>query len=444
MTLRWTLDQVATATGGSFHGDGGLTIAAVGTDSRAVEPGSLFVAIRGDHFDGHRFAPAAIAAGAVAVVVERGTVADDVRPRVEVEDTGTALRDLGAHRRAQLTMPVVAVTGSTGKTSTKDLLAASIPGAAASPRSFNNEVGVPLSVLATDEDAAALVLEVGSRGRGHISWLMPAVSPDVAVITNLGVVHLETFGTVEALADAKWELVEGLGEGGTAVLPVDQPRLRRHHRGGTVTFGGSGADVAVDRLRLDDLGRARFTLATHSGSAEVALGVAGAHQATNAAAAVAAGMAIGVDLATLAAGLETARGSPGRMEIHQGRFTVVNDAYNANPDSVRAALRTVAVMPGRHIAVLGKMAELGPIEAEEHRRVGAEARQLGYAAVVVVGEDPGLAEGAGDLAVVVADQGAAAIIVTGIVAPGDVVLVKASRTVGLDRLAVLLAKAATI
>jgi len=132
------------------------------------------------------------------------------------------------------------------------------------------------------------------------------------------------------------------------------------------------------------------------------------------------------------------------MEIHQGRFTVVNDAYNANPDSVRAALRTVAVMPGRHIAVLGKMAELGPIEAEEHRRVGAEARQLGYAAVVVVGEDPGLAEGAGDLAVVVADQDAAAITVTGIVAPGDVVLVKASRAVGLDRLAVLLAKAATI
>ncbi|MBA2337328.1 MAG: UDP-N-acetylmuramoyl-tripeptide--D-alanyl-D-alanine ligase [Acidimicrobiia bacterium] len=439
--LQWTLDEVAAATGGTVHGDGALTVTSVSTDSRAVAPGSLFVARRGEHFDGHLFVAAAVAAGAAAAVVD-GDAAVDLVPRIEVSDTAVALRDLGAYRRRQLTMPVVAVTGSTGKTSTKDLLAAAIPGAAASPRSYNNEVGVPLSVLGADDGATALVLEVGSRGRGHIAWLMPALEPDVAVITNIGVAHLETFATVPALVEAKWELVQGLGAGGTAVLPADDPRLRMSHGASTVTFGGPGADVAVERLRLDGVGRPRFQLRTPSGSVEIALALSGAHQATNAAAATAAGLAIGTDLATLASGLEAAQPSPQRMEIHRGRFTVVNDAYNANPDSVRAALRTVAVMPGRHLAVLGMMAELGPIEAEEHRAMGAEARQLGYTAVVVVGDDPGIAEGAGDLAVVVPDQAAAAVAVTGMVAPGDVVLVKASRRVGLDRLAALLAKAA--
>ena len=448
MGLRWTLDQIAAATGGTVVGPADTTATGVSTDSRTITPGSLFVAIRGERFDGHGFAAHALAAGAAAVVVERaGDVADAV-PRVEVDDTTAALRDLAAHRRRALDMPVVAVTGSTGKTSTKDLIAAAVPGSSASLRSFNNEVGVPLTVLGADPGASALVLEVGSRGRGHIAWLMPAIRPDVAVVTNLGVVHLETFGTLEDLADAKWELVEGLGDGGTAVLPHDDERLRRSHRGSTMTFGGPGTgdgdgpDVTVDRLRLDDLGRPRFTLRTFAGSVDVALSVAGAHQATNAAAAAAAALAIGIDLGTVASGLERAKASPWRMEIHPGRFTVVNDAYNANPDSVRAALRTVAVMPGRHIAVLGRMAELGPIEAEEHRRMGAEARQLGYAAVIVVGPDPGIAAGAGDLAVAVADQSAAALAVTGMVAPGDVVLVKASRAVGLDRLAAVLVKAA--
>lgn len=440
--LQWTLDEVATAAGGTLYGDGALVVTSVSIDSRAVAPGALFVARRGERSDGHRFAAAALAAGAAAALVGSDAVAD-VMPRIEVSDTAAALRDLGAYRRRQLTMPVIAVTGSTGKTSTKDLLAAAIPGAAASPRSYNNEVGVPLSVLGADAEATALVLEVGSRGRGHIAWLMPAVMPDVAVITNIGVAHLETFTSVPVLVEAKWELVQGLGVDGTAVLPADEPRLRTPHHARTVTFGGAGADVAVARLRVDEVGRPRFQLRTPSGSVEIALALSGAHQATNAAAAAAAGLAIGTDLATLAGGLEGAQPSPQRMEIHRGRFTVVNDAYNANPDSVRAALRTVAVMPGRHLAVLGMMAELGPIEAEEHRAMGAEARQLGYTAVVVVGDDPGIAAGAGDLAVVVPDQAAAALAVTGMVAPGDVVLVKASRRVGLDRLAALLAKAAS-
>ncbi len=446
MTLGWSLRQVAEATGGTVHGDAdpeAPLVASVGVDSRAISPGQLFVAVAGERFDGHDFVEVAVASGAVAAVVRRGESWRAGLARVEVADSADALRDLAALRRSSLRVPVVAVTGSTGKTSTKDLLAVSLPGAHASPRSYNNEVGVPLTVLGTPDSARHLVLEVGSRGRGHITWLGAAVVPDVAVVTNLGVVHLETFGTTADLADAKFELVELLGPAGTAVVPADETRLRREHRGTTVTFGADpSADVAVAGLELDEMARPTFRLETPQGSATLTLPLPGAHQALNAAAAAAAGIALGVPLADLAAGMEAARPSPWRMEIHQGRFTVVNDAYNANPDSVLAALRAVATMPGRHIAVLGRMAELGPLEAEEHRRMGAEARRLGFATVVVVGDDPGIAEGAGDIAVPAADPAAARLMVTGSAGPGDVVLVKASRAVGLEELALALAEEA--
>jgi UDP-N-acetylmuramoyl-tripeptide--D-alanyl-D-alanine ligase len=284
------------------------------------------------------------------------------------------------------------------------------------------------------------VVEVGSRGVGHITWLMPAVRPDVAVVTNLGVAHLEFFGSAERLADAKWELVAALGEGGTAVVPYGDVRLQRPHAGRTVTFGrDAAADVTVSPPEIDEQGRPAFDLITAAGTRHLRMATAGAHQALNAAAAAAAGLALGVDLDTICAGLEQAVGSPWRMEIHQGRFTVVNDAYNANPDSVLAALETVASMPGRHVAVLGRMAELGPIEAEEHHRVGTVARRLGYAAVVTVGTDPGVAAGAGDVAHPTDDVDQAFDVVTGLIGPGDVVLVKASRAVGLEKLAERLA-----
>jgi UDP-N-acetylmuramoyl-tripeptide--D-alanyl-D-alanine ligase len=433
MTLSWTLGDVAAATGGRVVGEAASPVRGVTTDSRSVGAGLIFVALRGEHFDGHDFAVDAVDAGAVAAVVQPGLA---VTPRVEVDDTSAALRDLGAARRRELVCPVVAVTGSTGKTSTKDMLAATLPGSTASQRSYNNEIGVPLTVLGTPDDAPYLVLEVGSRGRGHIAWLAPAVRPDVAIITNLGVVHLETFGTEDVLADSKWELVEALGANGTAVLPVDEPRLLRSHRGGTMTFGAAPtADVFVSDVEIDEEARTRCVLHTPVGTVDVVLSMAGGHQALNAAAATAASLAVGVPLETVAEGLGAATGSAWRMEIHRGRITVVNDAYNANPDSVLAALRTVAELPGRHIAVLGKMAELGPVEAEEHRRMGAEARRLGYATLVAVGEDPGYAAGAGDIAVAVPDTDAARTLLDDSMRKGDVVLVKASRSVGLEQLA---------
>ncbi len=432
MSHRWTLASIADATRGVLVGEPSVVVDAIATDSRAILPGSLFVALRGEHFDGHDFAAPALAAGAAAVLVERG---HDATPRIEVEDTSLALRDLGAARRNEIAVPVVAITGSTGKTSTKDLLASALPNAAASEKSYNNEIGVPLTVLGAPDDMSYLVLEVGSRGHGHIAWLMPVVRPDVAIITNLGVVHLETFGSEEVLADAKWELVEGLSSSGTAVLPVEESRLHRSHAGATLTFGETpSADVHIADLRVDDLGRPRFSIHTPIGSETVRLAVAGAHQAQNAAAAVAAGIALGLPLATLLPGLERAAGSAWRMEIHRGRFTVVNDAYNANPDSVRAALRTVAALPGRHVAVLGKMAELGQVEAEEHRRMGAEAARLGYETVVTVGDDPGYADGGANV-MAVAGIDEALEMLRSLVNDGDVVLVKASRSVGLEVLA---------
>lgn len=431
--LNWTLAAVAAATGGVVDGEPTMPVRSVSTDSRNVEPDGLFVALRGVQHNGHDHAIDAVAEGAVAALVERGTHPSLV-PRVDVEDTSRALRDLAAHRRSELDLPVVAVTGSTGKTSTKDLLASAIPGAWASPRSYNNEVGVPLTVLSAPRSATALVIEVGSRGLGHIRWLMPAIRPSVGVITNLGLVHLESFGSRDAIADGKWELVEGLSVGGTAVLPDDEPRFRRAHPGPTLTFGSTPtASVRVTGVSTDDEGRPSFVLHTEGRLFPVSLRMSGSHNAINAAAALAASTAIGIALETAIDGMTTAVGSAWRMEIRKGRYTVVNDSYNANPTSMAAALETVAAMPGCSYAVLGEMAELGDATDAEHERIGRLATALGIDAVVTVGSDHGLAEAAGGDNV---ESPAEALDwVRERVRGNDVVLVKASRTVGLEELA---------
>lgn len=439
--LGWSLEEVVATVSGALIGEADLRISTVTTDSRSVDPDCLFVAIPGERHDGHDYAADALAAGAGAVLVASGRGAT-CEPRVEVDDPLVALRELGAKRRGELSMPVVAVTGSTGKTSTKDLLVAALPDSYGAPRSYNNEIGVPLTVLTVPPDAAYLVLEVGSRGAGHIAWLGSVVVPDVAVVTNLGVVHLETFGTTDILADAKFELVELLGDQGIAVLPADEPRLHRTHRGSEIRFGAGCGDVSVEDVVTDHAGRPSFVLRTPAGTREVSLRMAGAHQAVNAAAAAAAALAVGVDLDTIVSGISRAGGSAWRMEIHHGRFTVVNDAYNANPQSMESALRTVAAMPGRHLAVVGEMAELGSVRDEEHRRIGALARDLGYAAVVVVGPEHGLAHAAGDIAVPVATPDEALTAVRDLVETGDAILVKASRAVGLEGIALRLAEEA--
>ncbi len=432
--MKWNTRQIATVTGGVAVGDAEIT--SIATDTRSLEPGSLFVALRGDRFDGHDYLATALAAGAAAVLVDEPA---PIEPRVVVSDTLLALRSLAADYRSSLSgARAIGITGSTGKTSCKDLLASALGvGTWASPRSFNNEVGVPLTVLSAPPDTEVLVLEVGSRGVGHIRDLIDVMRPDIAVITSIGASHLATLGNVETVRLAKWELVEGLNPEGIAILPAEDGTLAEWASRDRVPVHsfGKGGDVRIEDLALDETARPSFVLEAGGERVKLKLSMAGVHQAANAAAAAAAGLALGRALPDLAAGLEMAHGSAWRMEVTRGAFTVVNDAYNANPDSMAAALQSVAAMPGRHLAVLGLMAELGDAAPAAHRTAGRLARELGYTAVVVVGEDPGIADGAGDIVHPVHDAAAARLLVSELVEDGDVVLVKASRAVGLESLA---------
>ena len=434
VSLGWSLGEIADALSGVLIGEASLSACAVTTDSRENIDGQLFVALVGETFNGHAFVRDALTRGAVAVVVERDS-GTDVAPRIEVESTGDALAALAKKRREELSIPVVAITGSTGKTSTKDLLAAGVEGSWASPRSFNNEIGVPLTILGTPPDATALIVEVGSRGRGHINWLAPIVRPDVAVITNLGVVHLETFGSPAGLADAKFELVEALDERGVAVLPYGEESLDRAGGHSVITFGGSGADVEVSGVVTDDHGTPTFDLEVGRFAERVSVPLAGEHQALNTAAAVAVATALDLDIDVFTSRLTTATGSAWRMEVHRSSYTVVNDAYNANPQSVESALRTVAEMSGRHIAVLGAMAELGYVCGHEHTRLGRLVSDLGFAEFMVVGPDHGYALGFEGVVRKATGIEEAVDTLADIIEPGDVVLVKASRSSSLERLA---------
>jgi UDP-N-acetylmuramoyl-tripeptide--D-alanyl-D-alanine ligase len=428
---------VATACDGVASGT--ATVTEVTIDSRQAGPGSLFVAITGEHQDGHDFLADAVERGAAAVLSETGRLPAGM-VGVEVDDTVTALRKLGEVRRTEITAPVVAVTGSSGKTTTKDLIAAVLGvGTHAAPRSFNNELGVPLTVLGSPDDASSVVLEVGSRGAGHIAALARVMRPDVAVITNIGRAHLEMFGSLDAVRAAKWELIECLGTDGVAVLPAADTRLVGDRIGAMVTFGEEQGDVMASDVEMDASGIAEFDLSHAAATVRVRMPMPGRHQPLNAAAAVAVAVALGRDFVQSGQRLCSAPISPWRMELScvqrdGGEIVVVNDSYNANPDSMAAALTTVAAMPGRHFAVLGKMHELGATEAAAHHEVGALAASLGFS-VIAVGEDPGIAGGAASAAVSVRDQEAAVEHLLRVVRPGDVVLVKGSRAAGLERIA---------
>jgi UDP-N-acetylmuramoyl-tripeptide--D-alanyl-D-alanine ligase len=457
-----TLAEVAEAVGGRLtRGDGTVT-GKVTVDSRAVAPGDLFVAVPGERVDGHDFLGAAAAAGAVAALSTRP---DDALPCVVVDEPVAALGRLAAAVHARLAaggLTTLGITGSSGKTSTKDLLGQVLATAGPTvspPGSYNNDIGLPLTVLDADEDTRFLVLEMGSRGRGHIARLCRVARPDVGVVLNVGSAHLGEFGSADGIAVAKGELVEALPAEGTAVLNADDPRvigMAPRTRARVVTTGvggrdGSTADVRAEDVVLDEAGRAGFTLVTGGVRAAVRLQVVGAHQVANALSAAGAALAAGMTPGDVAAALSAAvPRSRWRMEVtrRDDGVTVVNDAYNANPESMRAALAALAGLPARRrVAVLGAMAELGPGAAEEHERLGRAAVAAGVDLVVAVGPDAvGIADGAlaagarGDCdtdrgAVRVPDRAAARELLTEVLVPGDVVLVKASRSYGLEVLA---------
>jgi UDP-N-acetylmuramoyl-tripeptide--D-alanyl-D-alanine ligase len=442
------LGEIAGIVGGTVVGDSAVTVTAPAVlDGRQAEPGGLFVAFAGDRVDGHDHAGQAGRAGAVAVLGSRPTPL----PTVVVEDARAALQALAAHVVARLRggLTVVGLTGSQGKTSTKDLLAAVLASAAptiATVGSLNNELGVPLTMLRGDADTRFLVLEMGARHIGDIAALTGLVAPDIGVVLNVGQAHLGEFGSREAIATAKGELVRGLAPGAAAVLNADDPRViaMRSLTGGPVlTFGrAEHADVRVLDLVLDRLGRPSFTLRTATASARVALPLMGAHQALNASAAAAAAMTAGVPLDAAAAALATASLSKWRMEPRglACGATLLNDSYNANPDSTRAALDALAAVEGgRRIAVLGEMLELGDSGEAEHRAVGEYAAARADVVAVVGEAARAIAEGAGERAVQLADNDAAVDWLRDRVTAGDVVLVKASRGARLDEVAAALA-----
>lgn len=442
-----SLGEIAAIVNGTVKGDGALTVTAPAVlDGRQAEPGGIFVAFAGEHVDGHDYAGQAGRAGAVAVLGSRPTPL----PTVVVEDAQAALQALAAHVVALLRdgLTVVGLTGSQGKTSTKDLLAAVLSSAAptvATIGSLNNSLGVPLTMLRADAATRFLVLEMGARHIGDIAELTGLVAPDIAVVLNVGMAHLGEFGSRQAIAGTKAELVAGLAPGGAAVLNADDPRvlaMRSLTDGPVLTFGRTEhADVWVGDLTLDRLARPSFTLRTDDASASAALPLVGGHQALNASAAAAAGLLAGVPLDVAAAALATTSLSKWRMEPRElaGGATLLNDSYNANPDSARAALDALAAIEGgRRIAVLGEMRELGDGSRAEHRAVGEYAASRADL-VIAVGEaaEP-IARGAGERGMALTGNDAAVDWLRMHVAAGDVVLVKASRGARFDEVAAAL------
>jgi UDP-N-acetylmuramoyl-tripeptide--D-alanyl-D-alanine ligase len=450
-----SLSEVAELTGGALTGAAGARVTGkVTLDSRAVAPGDLFVAVVGERVDGHDFLGAAAAAGAVAALSTR---ADDALPTVVVDDPVLALGRLATGVHARLTagrLRTLGITGSSGKTSTKDLLGQVLATAGPTvspPGSYNNDIGLPLTVLDADEETRFLVLEMGSRGPGHIARLCRIARPQIGVVLNVGSAHLGEFGSPEGTARAKGELVEALPEDGTAVLNADDPRvlgMASRTRARVLTTGrGPDAGVRATRGAVDEQGRAIFDLQVGEETHPVHLQVVGEHQVANALSAAGAALAAGMSPADVAAALSAATArSRWRMEVDRRAdgVTVVNDAYNANPESMRAALAALTGLPAdRRIAVLGAMGELGADAPAEHERLGRDAAAAGIDLIVAVGPDAvGIAEGAaaagrrtGEESVHVPDRAAARELLSEVLRPGDVVLLKASRAYGLELLA---------
>ncbi|MBF6496432.1 UDP-N-acetylmuramoyl-tripeptide--D-alanyl-D-alanine ligase [Nocardia cyriacigeorgica] len=505
--IEMTLRDIADVVGGTLHDVADPEVTVTGSvefDSRRIGPGDVFLALPGERADGHDYAAAAVEAGAVAVLaarpvgvpaivvapspgtlpansalvagdtdgsgaavlsalaklarasVERLAAAGATGPEAAAERHHAGPRDRRKADTAAGGLTVVGVTGSSGKTSTKDLLAAVLAPmgpVVAPPGSFNNELGHPWTALRADESTRFLVLELSARGVGHIAALTEIAPPTIGVVLNVGTAHLGEFGSREAIAKAKGELVEALPATGLAVLNADDQQVAAMaaRTDARVVMVGQAerAEIRATDIVLDDEARAQFTLHTPVGSARVRLSVHGEHQVGNALSAVAVALECGADLDTIVAALSGARAaSARRMDVRttDDGVTVVNDSYNANPDSVRAALKALVTMskagdaPRRSWAVLGEMAELGEESVIEHDAIGRLAVRLDVDRLVVVGtgrpsramHQGAVMEGSwGEESVLVPDIGAAIALLGDAVEPGDVVLVKASQSVGL-------------
>jgi UDP-N-acetylmuramoyl-tripeptide--D-alanyl-D-alanine ligase len=452
VVLPMTLKEIADAVGGSVHDAEPDTVVTgpAQYDSRLLEPGGLFVAFQGQNVDGHDFASRALAGGAVAVLAGRPVG----MPAVVVDDVQAALGRLASVLvdRADGDLAVIGVTGSVGKTTTKDLLGQTLGRlgpTVAPPGNLNNEIGLPTTVSRIAPDTRYAVFELSARHVGDVAYLARLVRPRIGVVTNIGVSHLSEFGSLERTTAAKAELVEALPPDGHAVLNADDHRVAgmAARSAAPVTFFGTGgtADVRAEDIRTDPLGRVSFRLCTPAGSARVTLRLIGEHYVSNALAAAAATLPFTDDVAMIADALSGSdRVSAGRMHVSEtvSDVTVINDAYNSSPTSTPAALRTaVTLAKGRRlVAVLGHMSELGPDSPQHHTELGSAAAAAGVRYLIGVGNaDAGrivsTAVARGVQAEHVPDAPAALELVRRRWAAGDVVLVKGAHALGLESLA---------
>ncbi len=419
--------------------------AGVGTDSRTLKPGELFVALEGPRFDGHDYLPAVAAAGAAGALVRR---AHPALPCIEVPDPLAALAQLAAAWRMRFELPLVAVTGSSGKTTIKELLAAALAGLGpvlATRGNRNNHIGVPLTLLELRDAHRAAVIEMGMNHAGEIAHLADLARPTAGVISNAGAAHLEGLGSVAAVARAKGELVEHLPPNAVAVLNADDPHLPlwRDLAGArrVVTFGlDHPAEVSADYTLGAD--GSALELRTPAGTAAARLGLLGRHNVLNALAATAAALAAGAALADIASGLAAVRPVPGRLYplAGQGGARLIDDSYNANPLSVRAAIDVLACLPGERLLVLGDMGELGADAVRLHGECGAAARAAGIEQLVTLGPLAAHAAAAFGAGAVACTELAQAIDVAGARLHADLsVLVKGSRSAGMERVVQALA-----
>lgn len=404
--MRTSAQWIAEAVSGRLVGSDVSVTGSVVTDSREAQAGSLYVARRGESADGHAFVAGAVARGAVAVIVEHEV--DEAVAQIVVEDSTEALGALArAHveaLRAGGALDVIAMTGSVGKTTTKDLLLQimSADGPTVAPKlSFNNEVGLPLTVLLADENTRHLVLEMGASGPGHITYLTGIVAPDVAIELCVGHAHVGGFGGFEGVAAAKAELIRGMRPGGPVILNTDDPNVEAMAplaSGEVIRFSASGnprAEVRAQDVCVDAADRASFMLVTPAGTAQVSLKIVGRHHVANALAAAAGALTLGVDLATVVQVLSSARAlSPHRMDVHElvidgCELTLIDDSYNANLDSMRAGIASLSSIGkgGRKIAVLGEMLELGEDSQSLHEQVGAMIEACGVETLIGLGAD---------------------------------------------------------
>lgn len=473
--MELSLDILIRATGGKLANADAGTLATIlsgaSVDSRTISQGQIFFALPGDNFDGHDYVAAAAGRGAAAVVIsslhsERFAAGLPAGTAVvAVADPHKALLDLAAAAARLHTATKIAISGSTGKTTVKDMLLSIAQvnyKAVASARSYNNEIGVPLTILNADPACDFLILEVGMRSPGDVALLAKVISPSIGIITNVGPSHIGRLGSLEAIANAKAELLEHVSHDGAVVLNSDDAfsaAMASKAVSRVIWFGGEGAlGVSVRTIpaeKLDATKPVTLVEITYEGrTVQAAMPILGVHQASNAAAAAAGAIACGIPMEEIATGLSRAGLSPMRMEVSGSSCgaTIINDAYNANPDSMASALRTLAgISAGRRIAVLGSMKELGDYSAEAHRQIGRLIATLPIEFLLTVGEEAadiadaaiesGIAAGRAESYQVISctDVDAAKLLVEEMIDDGrigsnDLVLVKASRAVGLERI----------